>query len=307
MGFALSTSWNAWRCSNGEELLFEIKNTGFRELELSFNLTPLMVEEIERLAPDNQMKVSSLHNFCPVPDGVGREEALPDYYSLSSLDPEERKMAVRQTKKTIDTARRLQARAVVLHCGRVEIPDKTRDLIQLYNQGLKESQKFIRLKDLAVKERKNSAQAFLENALRSLEELSLYAQKLGISLGVETRFYYREIPSFQEVGLILEAFRGAGIYYWHDTGHAQVMENLGLSRQREYLEAYANDLLGMHLHGVRGCLDHQAPAKGEFDFSLLKGYLKQDTLKVIEAHHPATALDLKEAGEFLEKELNGRT
>ncbi|MFA5410302.1 MAG: sugar phosphate isomerase/epimerase [Candidatus Omnitrophota bacterium] len=306
MGFALSTSWNAWRCSNAKELLFEIKNTGFSELELSFNLTPLMVEEIEQLAPANQMKVSSLHNFCPIPDGIGRAEALPDYYSLSSPNQEERKLAVKQTKKTIDTARRLHARAVVLHCGRVEIPDKTRDLIGLYNQGLKNSPKFIRIKDLAIEERKDTAQVFLENAMRSLEELSLYAQKTEISLGVETRFYYREIPSFQEVGLILEAFRGAGIYYWHDTGHAQVMENLGLSKHREYLEAYAKDLLGIHLHGVRGCQDHQAPAKGEFDFSQLKGYLKKDTLKVIEAHHPATASDLKEAGNFLEKELNGR-
>ncbi|MFH0935494.1 MAG: sugar phosphate isomerase/epimerase [Candidatus Omnitrophota bacterium] len=303
--FALSTSWNALGHSDAKELLFEIKQVGFSKIELSFNLTRSMVDGIGRAADELAIKVISAHNYCPIPDGLEREKALPDCFAMSSVDPQERAAAVKFTKRTIDTAAGVGAKAVVLHCGRVELPERTMALISLYEKGLKDTREFRELKSDIIRQRRDKYKSFLDNTLKSLDEINKYAQRRKICLGIETRFYYREIPSFEEIGIILDKFRGSAIFYWHDTGHAQLMENLGMARHKDFLECYADRMLGIHLHDIKGCSDHQPPSRGELDFAMLIPYLKKDTLKVIEAHHPATAEELKEARVYLEKVLDG--
>lgn len=299
MSFALSTSWNAFRHKNAKGMLFEIKGLGFQEVELSFNLTFSMVKEAAKIHRDGQIKVVSVHNFCPIPQGLKREVALPDYYAMSSLYEKERALSVKYAKKSIDTAQELGAKAVVLHCGRVQMPDKTRSLIALYAAGAKGSKEFRDLKSAMQKERRRQAQPFLENTLRSLGELSGYAGKRNVSLGIETRFYYREIPSLEEIGIILREFKGANLFYWHDTGHAQLMEDLGFWRQREYLELYGSKIMGLHLHDISVGCDHRPPGKGEIDFRFLKKHLNRAVLKVLEIHHPATADEVRKAREYL--------
>jgi len=304
MGFALSTSWNAFRHTHGKTILQEIKKLGFSKLELSFNLTEEIVAQIEQeIRKNRKFSITSVHNFCPIPDGFPREKALPDCYSLASCNEVERLQAVSYTKKSIDTALRVGAQAVVVHCGRVDIPDHTRTLIDLYELGRKHSKEFLSLRDAMIREREVSVRSFLTRALRSLEELSGYAASHKIVLGIETRFYHREIPSLEEMRVIFHTFKNSWLRYWHDTGHAQVMEYLGFCRHTDYLEELGNEMGGIHLHDVTGCIDHQAPGVGELDFSLLKRYLKEETIKVIEPHHPATAQEIQEAKALLTQQF----
>jgi sugar phosphate isomerase/epimerase len=301
MNLALSTSWNARRFNEAAGLLFEINQLKFKAIELSFNLSSGLVDGIAKEARRLGINIQSLHNYCPIPDGFACEQALPDCYSLASLDKEERSLAVKYTKITVDTAERLGAKAVVLHCGRVQVPDSTRRLIDLYNQGLKGQADFTRLKEEMIRQRNSRAQDFFEQALNSLDELNTYAETKSVYLGVETRFYHCEIPDIFEIGIILKKFPNSRIRYWHDTGHAQLMENLGFARHKDFLELYGDSLIGVHLHDILGCRDHLAPLKGNLDFGLLKPYLKKDTLKVIEAHYPATAEDLIKSRDFISR------
>lgn len=307
MELALSASWNAANHTNGKDLLFEIKELGFDKVELSFNLTAVMLEEIIHSPKQQLPEIISVHNFCPIPDNLKREAALPDCYNLASLNQGIRECALKYTKRTIDAASCLGAKAVVLHCGRVEIPDRMRSLIDLYAHGLAEDNEFKEIRSEMIKERRAHAKPFFENALKSLEELNAYAVAKKIAIGVETRFYYREIPSFEETKVILDKFKSSNIFYWHDIGHAQVMQNLGFNCHKDYLEQYSHRMIGIHLHDLKGCQDHLAPAKGEFDFSSLVPFIKAETLKVMEAHQPATGLDLVEAKKFLNRIFNGNS
>jgi len=304
MSFGLSTAWNAFRHKQARQLIFEIKELGFGEVELSFNLTPAMVDDIAQLTGEGEIKVVSVHNYCPIPDGLFRQQALPDYYSLASQDEAERQLAIRFTKKSIDTARLLGAGILVLHAGRVEIPDRTSELIRIYSAAGKDTKEFIALRDSMIKQRQDHAARFFEKTLQSLEEIDCYAREHDLYVGIETRFYYREIPSFEEFIMLWEKFPGSHLLYWHDTGHAQIREYLGFERHRDYLESFGSYLIGAHLHDITGCQDHKAPFTGELDFSWLKPYIgKQGVIKIIEAHHPASGKDIMQGRDKLQAML----
>ena len=298
MNYSFSTSWNSTRHKNGFDLIEEIKAIGFDTVELNFALTQNVVDDIATLVRGSKIKVSSIHNICPLPKDVEPKDASPDYYSLASWDKEERGIAVGVTKNTIDYAGRLGAKAVILHTGRVPIKDKTRRLASLIN----DKEQFGLLKAEMIKEREENKGGCLDNVVESLKELTGYAKKAGIHLGVENRYYYREIPLAEELDLIFKNFKAGDLYYWHDTGHAEVFERLGFVRHKDLLDKYSNRLIGIHLHDIIGVIeDHRPPGMGTFDFRMLKPYIKDDTIKVVEAHQPASAEEIRQSVKYLEK------
>ena len=110
-----------------------------------------------------------------------------------------------------------------------------------------------------------------------------YAQAQGIKIGLETRYYPTEIPNHKEVGEFLNRYRGQGMHYWHDVGHAEVNSRLGITDHEGFLKSYGRDLIGVHLHGVDKLRDHHAPFFGDFDLNAVLKYFTKDTIKVIEA------------------------
>ncbi len=299
---SLSTIWRSLLPhNNAKEFIFKIKELGFEQIELNFTITKTEVEEIADLVQKGVIRISSLHNYCPMPEVPGVEEVMPDYFSLSSLNEEERAKAISLTKLTIDNAKRLNAAAVVLHTGKVEMEHSSRFLINWYEKGLKDTTAFQKFKKEMIEERTLKSEPFFKKMRESLKVLSDYAQKRNIILGVENRYYYQEIPSFEEMGIVLDEFKNTNVFYWHDVGHAYIMENLGLGTYRSHLEKYGTRIGGVHLHDVVGIEDHQAPLKGKVDFTQLKPYIKAETVKVMEIHPPATEDELKKAKKYLEE------
>ncbi len=291
--FGISTSWNCERHGDAGSMIKEIKAIGVDAVELNFKLSKEMVDGVGRLVDKDVIKVLSLHNFCPVPESIEISKASPDYYSLASLDEGEREKAVSETKRTMDTAYRLKAKAVVIHAGRLDIKDRTRELARTIEEGIAPEA----LIALMQEEREAALKkGYLDCLLKSIKDLLLYSKKSGVRIGLENRFYFRELPSIADFDAIFTAFRDPNVCYWHDTGHAQVYENLRLLRHEDYLERFAHRLLGVHLHDVKGVIDdHNAPFTGDFDFAILKPFLNKDVIKILEPHAPATAEDIKTA------------
>lgn len=296
---ALSTAWNAYRLESGADIAREILGLDIKAVELNFSLDQAMVDEIGEFVRKNELAVTSLHNFCPTPDGWRRIEALPDCYSLSSLDETQRQKAVLFTKKTIATAKKLGARAIVLHSGRVEMQDRTRLLIDLANKGRTASREYHEALGEFVEERRVKSPPHIQQIIKSYEELLEPAKEADVILGVENRFYYREIPSFEEFGILLEHFKDPHLAYWHDVGHAFIWEQLGFMKPMQLLDAYAGRLSGIHLHNIKNLIDHNAVKDGDFDLSRLKPYIKHDTIKVMEFHRHVPAQAVRESCAYL--------
>jgi sugar phosphate isomerase/epimerase len=297
--FGLSTAWNFEGHRHARPMIEEIKEIGIDSVELNFKLRKETVDGVAKLVDEGFIKVLSLHNFCPVPESIEINKASPDYYSLASLDEDERKRAVSETKHTMDAAHRLKARAIVVHAGRLEIKDKTRALAKAVEDGM---DPVILINAMQEEREEALKKGYLNRLLESIEGLLEHSKKTGIKIGLENRFYFRELPSIPDFEVIFDTFRDANICYWHDAGHAQVYENLRLLRHEDYLEKFGRRLLGVHLHDVRGIIDdHHAPFTGDLDFSILKPFLNKETIKILEPHARAQAEDIKIALERLKK------
>lgn len=277
----ISTCWWHNKIDRADRIIDEILQLGLEGVELEYRITQSMYQEMKpRLK--STLPVLSIHNFFPLPEGLGPEAASGDLYLLSSTDPEERSRAVKYTIQTIEHAHDLQAKAVVLHLGRADMPSRADDLSRLYNSGKEYEKEALSIVDEQRRTRQATGRKNMDAVLLSLEELNRAAEKKGVFLGIENRYHFHEIPNFEEIGLILKTFRGGQLRYWHDVGHARVQENLGFLGHNDLLKAYSEEIIGVHLHDVRGLKDHLAPGQGEIDYEEMKPFLNPSVIKVLE-------------------------
>lgn len=242
-------------------MLEELLEFGFDAVELGHGIRVSLWDGIQKVVDQGRVRISSLHNFCPLPVEITKPS--PDCLLFSSHREAERDRAVRQTLQTIDFAARVGAKFVVLHCGRVVMPPVTARLEELAKAGRHLAPEYARLKTEAVRLREKAAPKHIERLQDCLKRIVGHAEERGIRLGLESRQAYEEIPSEREFPDLLETFPAPTVGYWHDFGHVQIRANLGFVDHAEWLEKIAPRLIGCHLHDVIWPgRDHQPPFTG---------------------------------------------
>jgi sugar phosphate isomerase/epimerase len=296
--YSLSTCWNSHRHTDGRVMLEEIRDLGFEYAELSHGIRISLLPGILDAVDAGVIKISTLHNFCPLPIGVNH--AAPNLYKFTAERDRERECAWRHTGRTLETAARVKAQLVVLHMGCIEMRDYTDRLLDMIKEGEKESPEYEKLCDEMQQKREARKAGPVQRASEFLKRLIPEAEKRGLKLGIENREALEEIPLESDFAEFLEAFPDPLVGYWHDTGHAQIKENLGFISHAAHLESFAHRLHGFHIHDVRfPGYDHFPPGTGMVDFAALKPMARPEHIKVFELHPAVPVEELKSGVKYL--------
>jgi len=279
--YSFSTCWNSHRHTDGRAMLREIRELGFDHAELSHGIRVSLMPGIIEAVDAGEMKISSLHNFCPLPMGV--THAAPNLYEFSDERPRQRELAIKHTLKTFEFASRVKASVVVLHLGSIELKDYTGKLSEMLERGQKGTPKYENFCAEISKAREAKKIKFAGRTNDTLRKLLPEAERRGLKLGCENRQALEEIPLESDFKFLFREFESPNIVYWHDTGHAQIKENLGFIHHALHLESLRARLAGFHVHDVQfPARDHCAPGTGTVDFAALKPFVKPEHIKVFE-------------------------
>ena len=269
-------------------MLQEIAGLGFEWVELSHGIKITLVPGILKAVEEGVIKISSCHNFCPLPAGV--THAAPNLYMPSSQDARERDQWLRQSRRTLDFAHQVKAPKVVLHLGSVEFlwfnPAGKLDAYLEAHPGadLANDAAYMKLLAKALTKMKGRMPPYWENTKAGLVQLLPYAEEKGVRLGFENREAFDELPlDADHPDLFTAMAKPNACGYWHDTGHAQIKQDMGLLNHREHLEKNAPNAIGFHLHDVSAeGRDHQPIGTGKIDFEMVSSFWRPEHTLVLE-------------------------
>ena len=275
---ALSTAWVGPERPTVEETIRQAVKAGFAGIELGAWGEMPAAKTLVALGKKLGVTYTSVHNIA-YRKGVAAAETWGD--GLASAEAGARRRAVEATVKTVELARAVGARYVVVHAGNVPVGDAF--------EKQKEAQKLILAGDgkaaalmmrRLMRERNAMAPASVETAAASIAEV--FRRTGDFPLALECRVHFHSIPQPGELDFIMTVLAGRPVFYWHDVGHARIGELLGLAPAVSWLEAFGGRLAGIHFHDVRGFKDHRVPGTGDVDFRELARYATEGVMRVIE-------------------------
>jgi sugar phosphate isomerase/epimerase len=266
----------------------DARRFGFDAIEVSHS-TP--VEKFERLLNGSGARLSSIHAPAPRATVNGKNNSS---LNLAALDDDERRLALEQTKRSIDHCEATGAGYMVVHlggAGNAMLPSELR-MRRLFDSGTRSGDEYDSLLRETLEKRAEMAPQWFARARESLAELVSYVSERGVAIGLENRLHHHEFPLPDEAVELLEDYPAGVAGYWHDVGHAEVQARLGYVDKREWLNKLSSRTIGTHLHDVDGIGDHRAPGNGDVEWDYLAQGIPDGALRVFEInqHEPEEAV-----------------
>jgi len=278
---------------------------GFEYVELSHGTRITLVPGVLKAVEEGVVKVSSTHNFCPLPTGINH--SAPNLFEPSARAVQEHDQWLRHTKKSIEFSAQVKAQVMVTHLGSVHFfwTNPVRKIKQYAkahpDANLAEDADYRRTLDKALVKLKARMVPYWAQVLASLEEVRTFAVEKGIKLGCENREKFQELPLDAAFGEMFASFpEPHNCGYWHDTGHAQLKHNMGMVTHQQLLRDNASRLLGFHLHDVADGDDHQPVGYGEIDFEMVSEYWQPHHLLTLELSPRTTPQHVAESKRRIE-------
>lgn len=306
MKFSVSSCWNSHRHDDGYPMLVELAGLGFEYVELSHGTRLSLVPGILKALDEGIMKVSSVHNFCPLPVGV--MGAAPNLFEPSSPSRRERILWMNNTLRTLEFAERVDCQRVVLHSGRTLFvwrnPEPVFDAAYEADEG-QNGQAFQLAREKGLKRLRGKQGRFMKQLKESYALLAKEAKGRGVLFGVENREGFTELPMDEEMPGLIETLREHDVFgYWHDSGHAQLKERMGLLEHESFLASLRPSLVGFHLHDVsKEDRDHQVPGTGVIDWDMLARFIREDDVVVMEMSPRLSSEQMREGRDFLLRKI----
>lgn len=298
MEIALSTAWFHGEDAGALASIRAARQVGFRSFEIGVTDQDVPVDEIASLVRAGELRVVSVHNFCTRRRVQGKN-AQGDF--LGHPVERKRREAVRLTLETIDVARALGARTVVVHLGEARMRSATRRQIRLgrYVLQVGRTQELTQEVQRLLRKRRDRALVAMDAVRKSLQEVVDRAP--DVTLAVENRYYFHQVPLPDELDALLREF--PTLSYCHDVGHANALDAIGFVPHSEWLDRFGARMGEVHVHDVVQLADHLPPGAGHFDFRLLHGRIPETAHVVMEVRGGYPPAQIAAARRFLERHL----
>ncbi len=277
---SLSTSYLQTKFEgDGYAMLQYAAELGFEYVELGHSTTIASMEGIIKAVKERVVKVSSLHNFCPIPPFA--KGATPNLFSPSTKSQMESDQWLRHTKNTLEFAGMFEAKAVVCHLGYLSYfffkPTAKLDKFteKHKDENLLENKKYLTIvKKFMALAQKQTEKKDYKNIEKNIRTISRIAAKKNILLGLENREGADELPldwNFEKLVNSLKYDTPART--WHDVGHSMRKQLMGMGDQLDLIERTQDSIIGWHLHDCSDeGKDHIAIGKGRIDFKKISKY-----------------------------------
>ena len=287
-------------------MLKEMAALGFDHVELSHGIRITLVPGVIRGVEEGVVKISSTHNFCPLPTGV--VQAAPNLFEPSATEHREHDQWLRHTKRSIDFAAQVKAKAVVCHLGSVTFfwfnPARAlRNYLRDHHDAGRtaEDRAYHALLQKSLVKLRKRMPPFWNQVKASINEILEYTRQKGIQLGFENREKFEELPLDADYAEFVASLPAETVGYWHDTGHADIKEGMGLLNHRLHLEKLAPRTIGFHLHDVSAQgQDHQPVGAGHIDFKMVSGFWRPGHLLTLELSPRVSVEDVRASKERIE-------